>query len=93
MNYSAFASSLSLNLELLALLAFQNSVSHGLGDQLDSADSIVVARDYVVDLVRIAVGINDSYDRDTQLASLCDRVLLLGGSQLRTERPAAPSCP
>src|SRR5699024_5789164 len=56
---------LGLNLKLLALLAFQNSVRHGLGNQLDRADRVVVARDHVVDLVRIAVGVNDCNNRDT----------------------------
>ena len=64
---------------LVALLAFQNSVSHSASDQLDSADSVVVAGDDVVDLIGIAVGINDSNNGDVQLAGLGDSDALLVG--------------
>ena len=43
------------------------------------ADRVVVARDRVVDLVRVAVGVEHRDDRDAQLAGLADGdVLLLG---------------
>ena len=45
----------------------------------DAADGVVVARDLVVDLVGVAVGVEDRDDRDVQLAGLADGdVLLLG---------------
>ena len=53
--------------------------SHSASDQLDSADSVVVAGDDVVDLVGVAVGINDSNDGDVQLASLSNSDALLVG--------------
>ena len=84
---------LCFNLKLLALLAFQNGVRHGLGDQLDRADGVVVAWDDIVDLVRIAVGVNDRNDRDTQLASLGNRVLLLAGVDHEQRARAASSFP
>ena len=52
-----------------ALTAFDDSVSHSTCDELNSADSVVVARDNVVNLVRIAVGIYDCNDRNTELLS------------------------
>ena len=45
----------------------------------DSADSVVVTGDDVVDIVGIAVGINDSHNRDTQLLGLGHSDLLLAG--------------
>ena len=62
---------------LVALLAFQHSVSHSASDQLDSADSVVVAGDDVIDLIGIAVGINDSNNGDVQLASFGNSDALL----------------
>ena len=61
----------------LTLLAFQHSISHSAGDQLDSADSVVVAGDDVIDLIGIAVGINDSNNGDVQLASFGNSDALL----------------
>src|SRR4029079_13460363 len=47
--------------------------------QADGADRVVVARDREVDLVGVAVGVEDADDRDAQLARLFDgQVLLLG---------------
>src|SRR5882757_11232571 len=59
------------------------AVGDGVGDhagqQRGRADRVVVAGDLVVDLVRIAVGVEDRDHRDAQLAGLADRdVLLLG---------------
>ena len=59
------------------------ALGHGVGDhpgeQGDGADRVVVARDLVVDLVRVAVGVQDRDDRDVQLVRLADGdVLLLG---------------
>ena len=54
--------------------------------------NVNVAWDNVVDLVRIAVGINDCNDRNAQLACFCVIAFFsLRVSQLRTERPEAPS--
>src|SRR6266536_1551092 len=47
------------------------------GQQRSAADRVVVARDLVVDLVRVAVGVEDRHHRDAQLASLADRDVLL----------------
>ena len=62
-----------------ALLSGDDSVSHSAGDELYCSDSVVVAGDNVVDLVRIAVGVNDSNNRDTELLSLSYCDLLLAG--------------
>ena len=49
------------------------------GQQVHGADGVVVARDRVGDLVRIAVGVQDGDDRDAELLGLVDgQVLLLG---------------
>src|SRR5699024_5023093 len=62
---------------LLALLAFEGGVGHGAGDQLDSADGVVVAGDDVIDLIGVAVGVDDGDDGDVQLAGLGDGDALL----------------
>src|SRR6478672_11966633 len=59
------------------------ALGHGVrdhpGEQGDGADRVVVSRDLVVDLVRVAVGVQDRDDRDVELPGLADRdVLLLG---------------
>src|SRR5687767_10774899 len=46
-------------------------------EQPDRPQRIVVARDHVVDFVRVAVGVDDADDRYLQLARLVDRDLLL----------------
>src|SRR5829696_6726909 len=49
------------------------------GEQRDRSDRVVVAGDLVVDLVRVAVGVEDRDHRDAQLVRLADGdVLLLG---------------
>src|SRR5699024_6113712 len=59
--------------------ALGGPVGNHAGEQADSADRVVVARDRVVDLVRVAVRVQDRHDRDVQLARLGDsQVLLLG---------------
>ena len=59
--------------------ALGDGVGDDPGEQRDGADRVVVARDLVVDLVRVAVGVEDRDDRDVQLARLADGdVLLLG---------------
>ena len=57
-------------LSLLALLAFQHGVRHLARDELHRADGVVVARDDIIKLVRIAVGIDDGDYRNTQRARL-----------------------
>lgn len=61
---------LGLLLGLFALLALDHGVGHHGGDELDGADGVIVAGDGVVDLVGIAVGIDDGDDRDAQNAGL-----------------------
>ena len=56
-----------------------DSVGDDAGQQRDRTDGVVVARDREVDLVGIAVGVEDADDRDVQLARLVDgEVLALG---------------
>ena len=62
-----------------ALTAFLHGVGHGGSDQADGANRVVVRGDDVVDLVRVAVGVDDGDDRDVQLAGLSDGVVLLAG--------------
>src|SRR3712207_8177954 len=59
----------------------------------DAADRVVVARDLVVDLVGVAVGVEDRDDRDLQLARLADGdVLLLGVHDRSEERRVGKEC-
>src|SRR5699024_5365114 len=47
--------------------ALGGPVGNHAGEQADGADRVVVARDRVVDLVRVAVRVQDRHDRDVQL--------------------------
>src|SRR3954454_18940178 len=59
--------------------ALGDRVGDDTGQQRGAADGVVVARDLVVDLVGVAVCVEDRDDRDAQLAGLTDGdVLLLG---------------
>jgi hypothetical protein len=59
--------------------AFGSGIRNDAGEQSDGADGVVVARDRVLDLVRVAVGVEDRDDRDAELVRLVDgEVLLLG---------------
>ena len=65
------------------LVTLDEALGRGVGDdagqQADGADGVVVARDRVLDLVGVAVRVEDADDRDAQLLGLVDReVLLLG---------------
>src|SRR5262249_52163761 len=64
-----------------AVAAETRALDAGIGDlggeQLDGADRGVVARDDVVDEVRIAVGVGDADDRDLEAARLLDGDVLL----------------
>ena len=84
--------------------ALGDGVGDHAGEQGDGADRVVVARDLVVDLVGVAVGVEDRDDRDVELARLADGdVLLLGvddpdrAGHLRhvadTAEGAARACP
>ena len=68
-----------LDLSVGALTAFLNGVCHGGCDQANCADSVIVCGDNVIDLIGVAVGIDDCNDGDVQLASLCDCIVLLAG--------------
>ena len=76
---SALGLLLSLLVGVGALLALLDGVGHDRGDQADGADGVVVAGDDVVDLVGVAVGVDDGDDGDVQLAGLVDGVALLAG--------------
>ena len=60
-------------------MTFNDGVGHSGGDQLDSADSIIVAGNNIVNLIRIAVGIYDSDNGDAQLVRFSNSDLLLAG--------------
>ena len=60
-----------------------DGIGHHPGEQPDGADRVVVAGDRVVDLVRVAVGVEDPDDRDVQLARLLDGEVLF----LRVDDP------
>ena len=62
-----------------ALAAFDDCISHNASDQLYSTDCVIVTRDNVVDLIRIAVGVYDCNDRDVLLLCLCNSDALLAG--------------
>src|SRR5215831_18617233 len=47
-----------------ALDAFDAGVGDARRDEADRADRVVVARDHVIDEIRIAVGVGDRDDRD-----------------------------
>ena len=55
---------------LFALLAFKDCIGDLGSDELDSADCVVVAGDNIVNIIGIAVGVNDCNDGDTELAVL-----------------------
>ena len=59
--------------------ALGDGIRDDAGQEGDRTDRVVVARDLVVDLVGVAVGVEDRDDRQPQLAGLVHReVLLLG---------------
>ena len=60
-----------------ALVAFLNGIGHGRSNQADGTDGVIVCRNDIVDLIRVAVGINDRNDGDVQLACLGNGVVLL----------------
>src|ERR1700734_439610 len=75
---------------LAALRPFDDGVADALRDQLDAADRVVVARDDVVDDVRIAVRVGDGDDRDAGLVGFLHRDRLHGrvdDEHRRRERP------
>ena len=63
--------------------------------QADGADGVIVAGDNIVELVRVAVRIDDGDDGDVQLAGLGDGVALLAGvndeQEMCIRDSAAPS--
>src|SRR4051794_41070545 len=63
--------------------ALGDGVRDDAGERGDRPDGVVVARDRVVDLIRVTVGVEDRDDRDAELACLRDRDVLL----LRVNHP------
>ena len=71
--------------------ALGDRVGDHAGQRRDRADRVVVARDRVVDEVRVAVAVEDRDDRDLQLARLGDGdVLLVGVDDPHRARELAP---
>lgn len=68
---------------VFALLAFDNRVRNNGSDELNGFDSVVVSGDNVIDKVRVAVGIGDSYYRDIELLSFLNRDFLARTGLLR----------
>ena len=67
----------------LTVVALDEALGHGVGDhagqQRDGTNGVVVTRDREGDLVRVAVGVQDRDDRDTELLRLVNgQVFLLG---------------
>src|SRR5216683_4407902 len=62
---------------LLRVQALQDRIGNPRGEEADRADGVVVARDHVVDQVRIAVGVHDRDDGDQQDVRLLYRDVLL----------------
>ena len=58
---------------LTTLVAFDDGISDDACHERDRADRVVVARDDVVDLIRVGIGIGQTDDRDLQPARLGDR--------------------
>ena len=52
-----------------ALAAFLNGVGHGGGDEADGADGVIVGGDDIVDLIGVAVGIDDGADAAVEEAA------------------------
>ena len=72
--FSVFLSGFGLGLDSFdvgALVAFLHGVGHGGGNQADGADGVIVCGDDVVDLVRVAVGVDNGDNRDVQGACSC----------------------
>ena len=55
-----------LDLSVSALTAFLNCVCHGSSNQANCADSVIVCGNDIVDLIGIAVGVNDCNDGDVE---------------------------
>ena len=55
------------------LVALRDDVADRLRDDRAGLDRVVVARDHVVDAVRVAVGVDQADDRDPQALGLLDR--------------------
>src|ERR1051325_3811726 len=59
------------------VVAFQNGVGHLLREQTDRPNGVVVAGDHVVDVLGVAVGVDDGHHRDAELLRFLDRDVLL----------------
>ena len=86
---------LALGPLLLRLAGLVLAGNHGVGqelhDQLDRANAVVIARNGQIDLVRIAIGVDQGDGRHAQLAGFLDRVSSLCGGRSPRGIPAGGS--
>ena len=73
---SYYALGVGAQLRLAGLGAFDAGVSHLLREQPQGTNGVVVAGDDVVDLVRVAVGVDNGDNRDTEFAGFLNGVRL-----------------
>ena len=72
-----------VRVRILRRIAQSTTGDSGIGDsgqeQLERPQRVVVARNHVIDIIRVAIGVDDADDGNLQLPSLVDRDLLLTG--------------
>src|SRR6056297_2435531 len=57
--------------------ALEAGISHGCDVKLDRSNSVIVARDDIIDAVRITVGVDDTDNRDAEFVGFCNRDTLM----------------
>lgn len=81
--FSCFSTFSGAFFRLFALVAFEDSVSDFAGQEFDSADSVVVSRNRIVDDIGIAVGVNRSDDGDVKFTSFGNSDFFFFGSMMK----------